>query len=142
MTDDVDMVVASPYHPRGKVVGVPPGDWLSRGWRRGCIGLVMRNKLHTYTSCVRVYRKSAVVDLPVSHGGFVGVVELLWQLDRRGGTIAECPAVLTRAYHGPVENARRPHRAGPPAASWPRPPGSGCWAVAHRPSLIRMPLRS
>jgi dolichol-phosphate mannosyltransferase len=55
----------------------------------------MRNKLHTYTSCVRVYRKHSVVDLPLTRSGFVGIVELLWRLDQQGGTIAECPAVLT-----------------------------------------------
>jgi dolichol-phosphate mannosyltransferase len=95
MTPEVDLVVASPYHPQGKVVGVP-------GWRLALSRLasrmyraVMRNKLHTYTSCVRVYRRGAVVDLPVQRGGFVGIVELVWQLDRRGGRIVECPAVLT-----------------------------------------------
>jgi hypothetical protein len=60
----------------------------------------MRNKLHTYTSCVRVYRKSAVQNLPLSQRGFVGVVELLWQLDARGGTIVECPATLTTRKTG------------------------------------------
>jgi dolichol-phosphate mannosyltransferase len=95
LTDDVDVVVASPYHPAGNVIGVP--RWrlaLSRMASR-LYRAVMRNKLHTYTSCFRVYRKRSVVDLPLSRGGFVGIVELLWQLDRRGGTIVECPAVLT-----------------------------------------------
>jgi glycosyltransferase involved in cell wall biosynthesis len=94
LTDGVDMVVASPYHPRGKVVGVAP-------WRLALSRLasqlyrgVMRNDLHTYTSCVRVYRKSSVIGLRPTQGGFVGIVELLWQLDRRGGTIVECPATL------------------------------------------------
>jgi len=95
LADDVDMVVASPYHPAGKVIGV--AAWrltLSRLASR-LYAVVLRNQLHTYTSCFRVYRKSAVVDLPLSRGGFVGVVELLWQLDRRGGRIVECPAVLS-----------------------------------------------
>lgn len=93
--DDVDLVVASPYHPEGRVVGVP-------GWRLAIsrmasrmYGLLLRNQLHTYTSCFRVYRRSAVVGLPVRRRGFVGVVELLWQVDRHGGTVVECPAVLS-----------------------------------------------
>lgn len=94
LADDVDMVVASPYHPHGGVLGVPAwrlglSQGASRLYRR-----LMRNKLHTYTSCVRVYRRSSVVDLPLQNDGFVGVVELLWQLDRRGGKIVEHPAVL------------------------------------------------
>ncbi len=94
LSDDVDLVVASPYHPRGGVQGVAP--WrlaLSRTASR-LYGGLMRNKLHTYTSCVRVYRRRAVVDLRVEERGFVGVVELLWRLDRQGGKIVEFPAVL------------------------------------------------
>jgi glycosyltransferase involved in cell wall biosynthesis len=95
LTEDVDLVVASPYHPRGEVQGVPA--WrlglsrLASGMYRG----LMRSKLHTYTSCVRVYRRSAVVNLPIQCGDFVGIVELVWQLDRRGGRIVECPSRLT-----------------------------------------------
>jgi dolichol-phosphate mannosyltransferase len=95
LADDVDLVVASPYHPLGRALGVP-------GWRLALsktasrlYRLVMCNPLHTYTSCVRVYRRSAVNDISVSNGRFVGIVELLWHVDRRGGRIVECPATLT-----------------------------------------------
>jgi polysaccharide deacetylase family protein (PEP-CTERM system associated) len=90
----VDLVTASPYHPHGAVRNVP--GWrlalsktASRLYRR-----VLHNKLHTYTSCFRVYRRSAVLDLPATHGNFLGVVELLGRLDLRGGTIVEHPATL------------------------------------------------
>jgi len=92
---DVDLVVASPYHPLGKVQGVP--RWrlgLSRSASR-LYRLILRNKLQTYTSCVRVYRRSSVVDLPLDNGGFAGVVELVCRLDQRGGKIVEYPALLT-----------------------------------------------
>src|SRR2546423_5300424 len=85
LADDIDLVVASPYHPAGSVVGVP--SWrlaLSRLASR-LYGLVMSNKLYTYSSCVRVYRRSSVIDLPPVQDGFAGIVELLWQLDRHGG---------------------------------------------------------
>jgi dolichol-phosphate mannosyltransferase len=95
MTDGVDLVVASPYHPRGKVVGVSPWRLALSKSASQMYRAVMRNKLHTYTSCVRVYRKSAVVPLPPTRAGFVGIVELVWQLDCRGSRIVECPAVLS-----------------------------------------------
>jgi dolichol-phosphate mannosyltransferase len=94
LKDDVDLVVASPYHPSGNVEGV--AAWrlaLSRMASR-LYRVVLRNKLHTYTSCVRVYRRNSVIELPLGNGGFVGVVELVWQLDRMGGKIVEHPAVL------------------------------------------------
>jgi polysaccharide deacetylase family protein (PEP-CTERM system associated) len=94
LTDGVDLVTASPYHPSGQVLNVPA--WrlsLSRGasflYRR-----VLRQKLHTYTSCFRVYRRRAVADLPVRENGFLGVAEILARLDLQGSTVVEHPATL------------------------------------------------
>ncbi len=91
---DVAVVTASPYHRRGAVANVP-------GWRLGLSkGLsflyrrVLRTQLATYTSCFRVYRRDAVVDLELDDGGFLGVAEMLGRLDLRGARIVECPAVL------------------------------------------------
>lgn len=94
LTHGVDLVTASPYHKRGQVLNVP-------GWRLMSSRLVsllyrraLRQKLCCYTSCFRVYRRSAVVDIELKHGGFVGIAELVWKLDRRGTQIVEFPAVL------------------------------------------------
>ena len=84
LTDDVAMVVASPYHPLGKVNHVPPWRLKLSKAASGLYRLVLRQKLHTYTSCFRVYRRSAVVDIPLRHNGFVGIAELVCELDRRG----------------------------------------------------------
>jgi dolichol-phosphate mannosyltransferase len=88
------MVTGSPYHPDGEVRNVP-------GWRlflskslSELYGLVLHQKLATYTSCFRVYRRSAVEALNIREGGFLGVAEMLGRLDLGGGRIVECPAVL------------------------------------------------
>lgn len=90
----VDLVTASPYHPDGQVRNVP-------GWRlglsKGAAWLyrrVLRQKLYTYTSCFRVYRRSAVAGLPIQNGRYLGVAELLGRLDLSGGKIVEYPATL------------------------------------------------
>jgi polysaccharide deacetylase family protein (PEP-CTERM system associated) len=94
LTDGVDLVTASPYHAQGKVWNVP--GWrlalsksLSRLYR-----LVLNHQIATYTSCFRVYRRAAVIGLPVKAGGFLGVAEMLGLLDLSGGSIVECPAAL------------------------------------------------
>lgn len=94
LTEGVDMVTASPYHPQGAVLNVP-------SWRLGLSRVssflyrqVLRQKLHTYTSCFRVYRRCALVDLNVCEGGFLGVAEMLGKLDLQGGKIIEHPATL------------------------------------------------
>ena len=88
------MVTASPYHSEGAVRNVP-------GWRlflskslSKMYAVVLHHRLATYTSCFRVYRRSAVRRLSVRDGGFLGVAELLGRLDLDGGRIVECPAVL------------------------------------------------
>lgn len=94
MKPGVDLVTASPYHPQGHVRNVP-------GWRlflsRGAAWLyrrVLKQKLYTYTSCFRVYRKSTTANLPVKNGRYLGVAELVGQLDLAKGVVVEYPATL------------------------------------------------
>lgn len=88
------MVVASPYHPLGKVNHVPPWRLKLSKAASGLYRLVLRQKLHTYTSCFRVYRRSLVVGVPLRNSGFVGIAELVCELDRRGEKVVEAPATL------------------------------------------------
>lgn len=94
LRDDVALVTASPYHAAGRVRNVP--QWrlfLSRNlswlYRR-----VLRNKLATYTSCFRVYRRSVVAPQRLQRSGFLGVTELLCRLDVAGERVIEYPATL------------------------------------------------
>ncbi len=94
LSEDVDLVTASPYHRDGGVRNVP-------GWRlflsKGASFLyrrVLRSKLQTYTSCFRVYRRSSFAEIETTERGFLGVCEMLGQIDLRGGKIVEHPAVL------------------------------------------------
>jgi GT2 family glycosyltransferase len=94
LVEGVDLVTASPYHPQGHVRNVPA--WrlqLSKGaswlYRR-----VLHQPLHTFTSCFRVYRRSAVCDLQLRERNFLGVTELLGRLLLRGAKVVEYPATL------------------------------------------------
>ncbi len=94
LTPDVDLVTASPYHPDGRVLRVPA--WrlaLSKG-ASALYRAVLRQPLHTYTSCFRVYRRSAVLAVELKQPGFLGVAELLGKLDLSGSRIVEYPATL------------------------------------------------
>ena len=94
LREGVALVTASPYHPAGGVRNVPAwrlslskaASWL---YRR-----TLRTKLSTYTSCFRVYRRSAVENLDLKENGFLGVAEMLGKIDLQGGQIVEHPAVL------------------------------------------------
>jgi len=95
---DADLVTASPYHPDGEVLNVP--RWrlvLSQGLSR-IYNYRQQQKLHTYTSCCRVYRKKVVQEIELSRTDFIGVAELVLKMQEQGYRIAELPATLgTRA---------------------------------------------
>ena len=97
---NVAMVTASPHHPEGEVRDVP---WLRLLLSRGLsklYRLVLRQKLSTYTSCFRVYQRSAIRAVEVREPGFVGIAEIAARLDQAGHRIVEFPAPLARRRYG------------------------------------------
>lgn len=94
LADDVDLVTASPYHPQGKVLNVPAWRLLLSRSASFLYRRVLHQKLHTYTSCFRVYRRRAALSVKVQNTGFLGVAELLGRLDLQGHKIVEHPATL------------------------------------------------
>ncbi len=94
LDEDTALVTTSPYHPAGDVRNVPVwrlflSKTLSRLYR-----LLLRNQLYTYTSCFRVYRRSALQDVELRSEGFLGMAEMIAELDLRGCRVREFPAVL------------------------------------------------
>ena len=94
LTSGVDLVTASPYHPDGHVRNVP--RWRLTLSRSASLmyRCVLRQKLWTYTSCFRVYRREPVLQLTIKNEGFLGVTEILGELDLNGSTIVEHPTTL------------------------------------------------
>jgi polysaccharide deacetylase family protein (PEP-CTERM system associated) len=90
----VSLVTASPYHAEGRVLNVPAWRLFLSKVSSLLYRRVLRQKLATYTSCFRVYRKSDVADLQLEEGGFLGVAELLGRLDLGGRKVVEHPATL------------------------------------------------
>jgi polysaccharide deacetylase family protein (PEP-CTERM system associated) len=94
LTDGVDVVTASPYHPAGRVRNVPAwrlflSKTLSRLYR-----LVLRQQLFTYTSCFRVYRKETVGVVNIRLPGFLGLAEMIARMDLAGRRVVEYPTTL------------------------------------------------
>lgn len=99
LTEDVDLVTASPYHPDGAVADVPRHRLvLSRGsswiYRR-----LVSSSLHTYTSLFRAYRRDVIDSVPFRADGFLAGTELLVNALLAGYRVAEYPTVLrSRAF--------------------------------------------
>ncbi len=105
LTKDVAIVTASPYHPKGEVVGVPPFRvFLSRG--SSLLYRILLNwKIHTYTALFRVYRREVVDQIPFAANDFLGQTELLVKAMLKGYRVDEFPAALHRRVFG-VSKAR------------------------------------
>lgn len=91
---DADVVTASPYHPAGSVHGVPAWRLLLSRTLSWLYRRLLRQDVHTWTACFRLYRREAVVDLPQQYPGFLGTAELLVRVLRRSGRVVEHPCVL------------------------------------------------
>jgi glycosyltransferase involved in cell wall biosynthesis len=94
LADNVDLVTASPYHPLGKVRNVPPWRLTLSKTASFLYRQILTQKIATYTSCFRVYRRSTIVKLNLKETRFLGLAELIGMLDLQGSKIVEYPTTL------------------------------------------------
>jgi glycosyltransferase involved in cell wall biosynthesis len=100
LVEHADLVTASPYHPRGQAVNVP--GWrlfLSRSLSR-IYSLILGDRIHTFTSCCRVYRKTVIAGLQLKYDDFLGIAEMLIRARLAGARIVEHPATLEARLFG------------------------------------------
>jgi len=100
LSDGVSVVTASPYHRDGRTEDVSAFRLLLSRGASILYRFVFHQKLATYTSCFRVYRRSALTAVHTEHRGFIGIAEVLARLDHAGYRIIEYPAVLRSRRHG------------------------------------------
>ncbi|QDS99002.1 glycosyltransferase [Adhaeretor mobilis] len=94
LVEGVDVVTASPYHPKGAVEGVAAWRIILSKAASKLYRVATGNKLFCATSCFRIYRRDAVLENTPENLGYVGVAELLWNVRNAGGVIIEHPATL------------------------------------------------
>jgi dolichol-phosphate mannosyltransferase len=97
---DMDIVVASPYHPKGKVVGVPAYRLLFSRGSSMIYRLLVSWNLHTYTSLFRVYRRHVIKSIQFESDGFLAGTEILVKAMLAGYQFSEYPAVLYSRVFG------------------------------------------
>jgi dolichol-phosphate mannosyltransferase len=100
LTPEVDIVTASPYHPSGKVVGVPPSRLLLSRGSSLIYRLLVDWNLHTYTALYRVYRRQVVESITFKSNGFLAGTELIVKAIFSGKRVGEYPATLHRRVYG------------------------------------------
>ena len=100
MSPGVDIITASPYHPRGSVVGVPAFRLiLSRG-SSFIYRILVNRHVYTYTCLFRAYRSEVVKIIPFESNGFLAGTEILVKAMLKGYRVVEFPAVLYKRMYG------------------------------------------
>jgi dolichol-phosphate mannosyltransferase len=100
MSVNVAIVTASPYHPKGRVKNVQAWRlFLSKGLSQ-LYRLVLPQKLYTYTSMFRAYRREVLETVPITYPGYLGLVEVLAEAILRGYKVVEYPTELSRRVFG------------------------------------------
>ncbi|HKI54711.1 MAG TPA: glycosyltransferase family 2 protein [Anaerolineales bacterium] len=96
----VSIVTASPYHPKGEVVGVPGYRiFLSKGSSL-IYRILLSWKVHTYTALYRAYRREVVDNITFAANDFLGGTELLVKAMLKGYQVDEFPAALHQRMFG------------------------------------------
>ena len=94
IADGTDIVTASPYHPKGKVEGVPRYRLMFSFGASLLYRLLVNWHIHTWTALFRAYRSSVVKAIPFESDGFLAGTELLVNSLRAGYKVSEFPATL------------------------------------------------
>lgn len=94
MTEDVDLVTASPYHPGGGIEGVPAWRRLFSFGASFLYRLILRSPVRTYTALFRAYRRRVLEAITIETDGYVAVAEIMAKAIRNGFRVAEYPTTL------------------------------------------------
>ncbi|MER3400930.1 MAG: glycosyltransferase family 2 protein [Thermoflexus sp.] len=91
---EVDLVTASPYHPGGRIEGVPPWRQVFSFGASFLYRLILRTPVRTHTALFRAYRRRVLEAITVEADGYVAVAEIMAKALRAGLRVAEYPTTL------------------------------------------------
>lgn len=100
LTEGVDLVTASPYHPKGDVENVPRYRlFLSKSVTQ-LYRWVTGSQIYTFTSLFRAYKAPVAKKVNITYNDFLGVAELLLYPLMDGCIVKEYPTVLRVRKYG------------------------------------------
>lgn len=91
---DVDIVTASPYHPRGGVEGVPKYRLLFSYTASILYRVLVSWKVHTWTSLFRAYKHDVIENVTFENEDFLSLTEFLINAIKAGYKVSEYPTTL------------------------------------------------
>jgi glycosyltransferase involved in cell wall biosynthesis len=101
--DGADLVIGSRYVPGGSVPGWPTSRRLLSRWGNRYCGLMLGSPVRDATAGFRAYRADILrkIDLSTVHAdGYGFQIEMVYAVDRAGGTIVELPITFRDRIRG------------------------------------------
>lgn len=98
--ENLDIVTASPYHPKGEVLDISRQRLLLSKSLSVLYRMILPFKLYCFTSIFRVYKKNTIESIEIQSTGFLAVTEILIKAGFQGCRLGEVPARLTSRNHG------------------------------------------
>lgn len=94
LAENVDIVTASPYHPKGKVEGVPRYRLLFSYGASFLYRVLVRWDIYCWTALFRAYKRPVIDTVTFESDDFLAGTELLVKAIRAGYKVAEFPTTL------------------------------------------------
>lgn len=88
------LITASPYHPMGKVNGLPLYRLIPSFSASFIYRFLTRTNIHTFTSMFRLYQTKDLKKIKIETKGFLVFTEILLKLNRKKAKIVEFPTTL------------------------------------------------
>lgn len=95
MEKGADLVTVSPYHPEGRVDGVPAYRMFLSRSLTATYRLILRKRVYTFTALARVYRRSIVPRISSPAFDFTCLAEMMLKALKQDLRVAEVPATLS-----------------------------------------------
>ena len=95
-----DMVMASPYHPDGKVEGVSKYRLFLSKSISAIYSTILGRKIYTYTSLFKVCKRKVIEEIKIESDDFIGVTEWAVYAILKGFKVMEYPTTLYARKYG------------------------------------------
>ncbi len=95
MERGADLVTVSPYHPHGRVDGVPAYRLLLSKTLTAMYRTILRKQVYTYTALARIYRRSICERIASPAFDFTALAEMMLKALKQNLRVVEVPAVLS-----------------------------------------------
>ena len=100
LNDDIDIINASPWHPKGSVVGLSKFRELISKFANLIYRTLLNKKVYTSSSILKLYRIEKIRNIDLKSKGFVSITELFCKALLNESNFIEFPCQLNVRMYG------------------------------------------